>query len=180
MLLRPLKIAGGGDSSIVNCINNGKLNITISNYTFIFLKHNDIVRFVKNGILDLGISSQEWIYENEFDCNIIKAFDWCDTRISLITTKSISTIKSCVTEFPCIAKKYFQSRNIDVDIVSVSGSTESLVPCKFDCSIDCVETGNTLKANNLIIQDTLCASKIVLFSREQRKDFSVILEDFGV
>ena len=144
---------------------DSQLKVSNEKYMFLFLKHRDIPKCINLGILDYGITSDEWIIENGKDkFNEIMEINWCKTKMALIMKDSNQPIKVCATEFPNIAKNYF--RNNDVKILYISGSSETLIPEIVDASIDCVETGKTLRDNQLIIKDTIFDSNIKLISKK--------------
>lgn len=164
-------------STICNCkLFDSQLKVFNDKYMFYFLKHRDIPKFIDTGLLDIGITSDEWIIETgkeKFD--EILSINWCPTKMSLIVKDINSPIKKCATEFPNIATQYF--KNTNTEIIKISGSSETLVPEMVDCSIDCVETGKTIKDNNLIIKDIIFESNIKLISKKSlfNEDISEIL-----
>ena len=60
------------------------------------------------------------------------------------------------TKFPEIARKFYGGKSRDIDIIKLNGSIE-IAPILglSDVIVDIVETGNTLRANNLEIQETI-------------------------
>ena len=60
------------------------------------------------------------------------------------------------TKFPEIAKKYFASKSRAIDIIKLNGSIE-LAPIlgMSDVIVDIVETGTTLKENDLEVYETI-------------------------
>ena len=64
--------------------------------------------------------------------------------------------KVVASKYPKVAKAYFQSKGMDVDIIKIEGSVE-LAPLLglADGIVDIVETGSTLKENGLEVVDTI-------------------------
>ena len=60
------------------------------------------------------------------------------------------------TKFVNVARRYFESRGRQVEIIPLSGAME-IAPLMdlADCIVDIVDTGNTLKANGLEAFDTI-------------------------
>ena len=60
------------------------------------------------------------------------------------------------TKYPKIAKQYFASKGIDVEIIKIDGSVE-LGPILGLCDgiVDIMETGTTLKENGLVVYDEI-------------------------
>lgn len=147
-------------------VPKGVLSICFENYVFYFLKHRDIPGLVEKGKLDYGITSDEWIEETGADLIRLKELEWCDTQIALLVNKNNSgEIKNCVSEYINIARKYWCNEEMEVEYVS--GSCEALVPTLFDCCVGCVESGGTLKQNNLMIKEILLTSKVVLVGKRE-------------
>ncbi len=146
-------------------------------YQFYLLKRQDIPQLVVNGRLDYGITSQEWIAETEVNINVLKQLDWEHTRICLLAPhdsfpSGMEDAITCVTEFPHIAKKYFELKEWrNVTIEQVTGSCEGLVPSVFDCAIDCVQTGRTANTHELAEHEVILTSTTVLITQESNRDF---------
>lgn len=146
---------------------DGMLNLNTDNMSIYLLKHRDIPVLIENGHLDVGITSTEWLYENSTVLEVYKYLDWNDTKISLIVSNNkkngADDIITCATEYIKIASDYFDKMNMPIkEIVKISGSTEATVPNMFDCCVDCVDTGATLRKNNLIEKEVIVSSKVVL------------------
>jgi ATP phosphoribosyltransferase len=61
------------------------------------------------------------------------------------------------TKFPNIARSYYAAKSREIEIIKLSGSIE-LAPIlgMSDVIVDIVETGSTLKENNLEVKETVC------------------------
>ena len=84
-------------------------------------------------------------------------------------------IKTIATKYPNVARAFFESKNMDADIIKIEGSVE-LAPLLelADGIVDIVETGTTLKENGLeVIEDVapisarLIANTVSLKMRHQ-------------
>ena len=155
-------------------VDRGCLSFQNDKYEIFLLKHRDIPKLVEDGKLDIGITSFEWIRENQNDVEVLLVLDWCDTKICSITSKDGDSLNDltqicCATEFPNIALEFFRKRNIDAFILSVFGSSEAFVPMLAQVCIDCVETGETIEKNNLQIQDVIMESKVVVIKNKNRE-----------
>mgnify|MGYP000792192428 CR=1 FL=1 len=65
-------------------------------------------------------------------------------------------VKCIATKYPNVARRFFESKGMDVDIVKIEGSVE-LAPLLglADGIVDIVETGTTLKENGLEVTETI-------------------------
>ena len=118
MLSHSLNIINNVLKSNIN-LNTRELSFKNNNIEFYLLKHRDIPNLIDNNIIDIGITSEEWVIEKQLESKlkIIKYLDWCDTRISLINRKGHvinknGTIK-CIREFPSIAKSFFETEKLE-------------------------------------------------------------------
>lgn len=58
------------------------------------------------------------------------------------------------TKYPHVARRYFLSKNMDVEMIKIDGSVElSPLIGLVDGIVDIMETGSTLKANGLVVLD---------------------------
>ena len=66
-------------------------------------------------------------------------------------------VKTIATKYPNIARGFFESKGMDVEIVKIEGSVE-LAPLLelSDGIVDIVETGTTLKENGLEVIEDIC------------------------
>ena len=148
------------------------LSLKTNNMSLYLLKHRDIPVLIDHGYLDVGITSLEWLYENSVMLEIYQYLDWNDTRISLIVSgQKENCIKgefTCSSEYVKIATDYFIKKNMPIKkVVKISGSTEATIPNMFDCCVDCVDTGSTLRKNNLIEKEVILFSKVVVIYKDK-------------
>ena len=143
----------------------GRLSFLNDTYEIYLLKHRDIPKLVEDGRIDIGITSYEWVKERQSDVKVLAELDWCDTKICLIKSPNVlknTETLNCVTEFPNIAKEYLKRKNTIFSIYHISGSSEALVPGMFQTCIDCVESGETLRKNNLIVEEVILESRVIV------------------
>lgn len=106
-------------------------------------------------------------YTDEFACFLHTTKN--EVRVcvcSQMTMKQLRNLKRPVivaTEFVTLATKYFTRLGIPHYILNTSGSTEGYISIGADCIVDVVETGETLRANNIDIIDTLILTDTCLF-----------------
>lgn len=148
-------------------LEDKRLNYIDDEFEIYLLKHRDIPKMLHEGLLDIGITSYEWVAENGFNLEVIRELDWCDTFIALIGKEMKNGRTNCSTEFYNIVKRYVEEKNLDMDIYRLSGSGEAGIPTLFDYCVDCVESGETLKKNNLVVLDKILESKVVVVCKDK-------------
>jgi ATP phosphoribosyltransferase len=83
------------------------------------------------------------------------------------------------TEYEGLAAQWALSRGLPAIVVNTYGSTEGYAPRKADIVFDCVETGDTMRANGLVVLEELMESStwvVVAKSSLSRKDVNAVVE----
>lgn len=122
----------------------------------IFGKANDVVTFLEHGIVDIGFVGKDTLDDVDFedyyellDLNIGKCY-FAVAAYPEYRNKKFERRKKIASKYTKVAKKYFATKQEDVEIIKLEGSVE-LGPIVgiSDAIVDIVETGSTLKANGL-------------------------------
>ena len=140
-----------------------------------FARASDIPKFVEDGIVDMGITGLDLINESEANVKQLIDLTFGQTKLVLASPED-STINSVddltkdmiiATEFPVLTKKYLKKHDLNLKIITLSGSTE-IAPLIgiADLITDLTSTGTTLKMNHLKIVDTILESSIKLITNE--------------
>lgn len=128
---------------------------------YFLAKSADTLTYVNQGAADLGIVGSDIISEN-----LRSFYEVLDLKIGqckfIVATQNGRTIENSSsqitigTKYPTVAKKYFNDRGYDVDIIKIEGSVE-LAPLLgiADGIVDIMETGNTLRENDLYVVDEI-------------------------
>lgn len=127
---------------------------------YFWAKPTDVPVYVERGAADLGVAGKDILLEYAPDvyelgdtglgrCRMCVAGP-ADFRDSPETTLRVAT------KFPNIAKAYYASISRQIDIIKLNGSIE-LAPIVglSDVIVDIVETGSTLKENDLTVLETI-------------------------
>ncbi|WP_083238723.1 ATP phosphoribosyltransferase [Caloranaerobacter ferrireducens] len=131
------------------------------NVRFILVKASDIPVYVERGAVDLGVVGKDIIMEEERDLYEIAdlGFGKCKFAVAALPGYKIDNTRrplKVATKYPNIAKKYFLSKGIQIDLIKLNGSVE-LAPLVglSDVIVDIVETGRTLKENGLVVVEDM-------------------------
>ena len=149
-----------------------KLSYETADYNFYFLRAQDIPYLISQKVVDCGITGIDIMEEFE-DANIksLLNLNYGNTKMVVATNNSNSNFKNCTspikmkvaTSFPHITKRFFEAKNVDIDIVYLSGSVEIAPKLGIaDAIVDITETGKTLKDNGLKIVDEVLSSEAAL------------------
>ncbi|MDD7185627.1 MAG: ATP phosphoribosyltransferase [Ruminococcus sp.] len=135
------------------------LPVPDANAEAVLAKANDVITYVEHGVCDIGIVGKDTIVEmgGKFFELVDLGFGKC--RFALAVKKGSDFysgfgVKTIATKYPNIARNYFESKGMDVEIVKIEGSVE-LAPLLelADGIVDIVETGATLKENGLEVAE---------------------------
>lgn len=136
------------------------LPIPEANLEVVLAKAADVITYVEHGVCDMGVVGKDTIMEmsGKFFELVDMGFGKC--KFALANKKGTSfyggyDVKTIATKYPKVARAFFESKGMDVEIVKIEGSVE-LAPLLqlSDAIVDIVETGSTLKENGLeVIED---------------------------
>lgn len=156
------------------------LPVPDANLEVVLAKANDVITYVEHDVCDMGVVGKDTIKEmnGRFFELVDLGFGKC--RFALAAKKGCDFysgfgIKTIATKYPNVARAFFESKNMDADIIKIEGSVE-LAPLLelADGIVDIVETGTTLKENGLeVIEDVapisarLIANTVSLKMRHQ-------------
>lgn len=123
---------------------------------WIFVKDRDVPVYVEHGAADAGIAGLDQLLEHESTASqpVTMPFGVC--RMMLIAAPDERPLRSIATKYPRIAHRYLEERGLRADVVALGGSVElAAVLALTTHVIDLVETGETVRIHNLVLQDTV-------------------------
>ena len=123
---------------------------------YFWVKPSDVAIYVERGAADIGAVGKDILLEYEPD--VYELLDLgmgkCHVAVAAMNGYEDDTTRTLrvATKFSKIAKKYYSDKGRDIDIIHLNGSIE-LAPLLglSDVIVDIVETGATLKENNLTV-----------------------------
>ena len=127
----------------------------LSDVKVIVIRASDVPVFVQHGAADIGIAGKDVLLEHGAN-GIFELLDLGISKCRLMVASkkgqdlNKSTLK-VATKYVKSAKEYFYRQGKQVEVIKLYGAME-LAPIVglSDCIVDLVDTGNTLKANNLV------------------------------
>ncbi len=144
------------------------------------VRAQEMSRYVEDGTLDLGLTGRDWIVENDSDVVVVQDLVYSKTSARrakwVLVVREDSPIRSIEdlsgkrisTELVKFTKRYFQERNIDVQVEFSWGATEAkVVEGLVDAIVEVTETGTTLRANKLKIVHELMETNTQLIANRK-------------
>ena len=127
---------------------------------YFWVKPSDVAIYVERGAADIGVAGKDILLEYEPDIYELLDLDLGKCRMAVAAKAGFHddtrrTLR-VATKFSNIARSYYRSLGRDIDIIHLNGSIE-IAPILglSDVIVDIVETGTTLKENNLLVYDTI-------------------------
>ncbi len=163
----------------------------------VLLRPQEIPRYIEDGIIDAGLTGFDWITDCGADLHEI-----CELRYSKLTSNPIRVVlavhndspfqsaedlagKTIATEYVRLTDRFFAEKGVEVKTEFSWGACEVKVPSLVDAIVVNTETGNSLRAHNLKIIDTLLMSTTRFVcndrawadpeKREQLENLSILL-----
>jgi ATP phosphoribosyltransferase len=143
-----------------------------------FVRAQEVSRYVEHGYFDCGLTGQDWVCENDSDvvevCSLVysrasnKRSKWIIAVPEASPVKTVKDLegKRIATEVVNITRQYLKDNGVTAEVEFSWGATEVKVPDLVDAIVDLTETGNSLRANNLRIVDTLLYTNTVLIANK--------------
>ncbi len=127
---------------------------------YFWVKPSDVAIYVERGAADIGVAGKDILLEYSPDIYELADFGIGKCRMAVAAKKDFRDDTQrplkVATKFPNIAKAHYSSKGRDIDIIKLNGSIE-IAPILglSDVIVDIVETGTTLKENDLVVFDTI-------------------------
>ena len=127
---------------------------------YFWAKPSDVAIYVARGAADIGVAGKDILLEYKPDIYELLDLKTGNCRMAVAAPRGFRddprrTLK-VATKFSNIASTYYASLGREIDIIHLNGSIE-LAPILglSDVIVDIVETGTTLKENNLEVFETI-------------------------
>ena len=138
---------------------------------YFWVKPSDVSIYVERGAADIGVAGKDILLEYAPDVYELYDLDIGKCRMCVAACKGFrdNTERTLrvATKFPNIAIDYYNKKGRDIDIIKLNGSIEIAPILKMsDVIVDIVETGTTLKENNLEPYETIVPISARLISNK--------------
>ena len=151
------------DRSLVARVSNYALDI-------LFVRTNDVIEFVGDGVADLGVTGIDLLAETAAELPTVRALGYgrCRLAAAVPTDSSVRTIDELAglrvaTAHPNTARRFFAERQIEVEVIPISGAVEVAPRLGLaEAIVDLVSTGSTLVMNGLRQVGDVLASEAIL------------------
>lgn len=140
------------------------------------IRPQDMPRFVERGIIDCGLTGNDWVAENGADVQMVAELTYSKQSLAPISwvlavpedspIQKVEDLrgKRISTELVNVARDFLARRGISAEVEFSHGATESKAPDLVDAIMDCTETGASLEANGMRIIETVLVSTTQLIA----------------
>jgi ATP phosphoribosyltransferase len=138
------------DRSLVARVQNFDLDI-------LFVRTNDVIEFVGDGVADLGITGIDLLTETGAELPRIRELGYgrCRLAAAVPTDTPYQVVEDLAglrvaTAHPATTRRFFEAQRIAVDVIPISGAVEVAPRLGLaEAIVDLVSTGSTLVMNGL-------------------------------
>lgn len=167
--------------------NKTKLKTTAYNFPLelLFLRDDDIPRYVASGVADIGIVGENVVVEKDETVDIVERMGFSKCRLSLAVPQSMpyQSVKDLegkriATSYPHLLSQYLTRNEVTAQIHEISGSVEIAPGIGLaDAVCDLVSTGSTLFSNGLKEVEVIFRSEAVMISRPHLEPEKAVILD---
>jgi ATP phosphoribosyltransferase len=156
-----------GDRALVARVQNFELDV-------LFVRTNDIVEFVSDGVAELGVTGLDLVAESGADVPQVRKLGYGRCRLT-IAVPNDSPIRAAedlaglrvATSHLNLTRRFFEARSIPVNVIPVSGAAEVAPRLGLaEAIVDLVSTGSTMVVNGLRPIEEVFASEAVLLANK--------------
>ena len=143
------------------------------------IRAQEMARYVEHGVLDAGLTGLDWVIESGLEVVTVSNLIYAKqsrgkVRWVLAVPEDSSYQRAAdlsdriiATELVSVTRKYFESKNVAVQVEFSWGATEVKPPMLADAIVEVTETGSSLKANRLRIIDTVLESNTQIIANQE-------------
>jgi len=143
------------------------------------IRAQEMARYVDHGVLDAGITGFDWVVESGLE--VVTVSDLIYAKQSRGKVRWVLAVPEdspyqraedlnnliIATELVSVTRKYFERKNVPVQVEFSWGATEVKPPMLADAIVEVTETGTSLKANRLRIIDTVLESNTQIIANQK-------------
>ena len=149
----------------------------------VLFRAQEMSRYVEDGIIDCGMTGNDWIEENCSDVERIAELVYAKQSmrpvkwvLAVPEESDINSVKDLegkkiATELVGVTNRYLKEKGVTAEVEFSWGATEVKPKMGIDAIVEVTETGNSLRANGLRIVETFCESTTqFIVNKEAWKD----------
>jgi len=144
----------------------------------LLIRAQEMARYVEHGVLDAGITGLDWVVESGLEVVTVSDLIYAKQSRGKVRWvlavpedspyRRAKDLRNCIvaTELVAVTRKYFENKDVAVQVEFSWGATEVKPPMLADAIVEVTETGSSLKANRLRIIDTVLESNTQIIANK--------------
>ena len=140
------------------------------------LKPQNIVEMLHLGSRDVGFAGADWVAE--LDAELVELLDTGLDPVHVVAAAPPAFAEGwrerdgfiVASEYERLTRRWLADRGVGATLIRSYGACEVFPPEDADCIVDNTATGETLKANGLVVLDELMASSTRLYANPRALD----------
>jgi len=126
----------------------------------ILMRNADVPTYVELGVADAGVVGKDVLLESGADVFEPVDLQIARCRLSLIRPRGEQhPIARVASKYPRLASRWLQSQGLPAEVIRLAGNVElACLTGLADAVVDLVESGSTLRANDLVETQTIMES----------------------
>lgn len=143
---------------------------------YLLIKPSDVGIYVERGAADIGVVGKDVLLETNPDVYELLDLQLGKCKLAVAAkngfVEDTDRTLRVATKYVNVTKDYYKSLNREIEIIKLNGSIE-LAPILglSDVILDIVETGTTLKENDLSVYETVAPSSARLIANKSNYQF---------
>ena len=143
------------------------------------IRAQEMARYVDHGALDAGLTGLDWVLESGLE--VITVADLIYAKQSRGKVRWVLAVPeesqyqraedlngcTIATELVCVTRDYFARKGVNVSVEFSWGATEVKPPMLADAIVEVTETGSSLRANHLRINETVLESNTQIIANKK-------------
>jgi ATP phosphoribosyltransferase len=145
----------------------------------VLFRAQEMARYVEDGILDVGITGNDWILEN--GASVVRVAELIYAKQSMRPVRWVLAVpqdskirsvrdlqgKTIATELVNVTRNYLKKNKVKAHVEFSWGATEVKAAIGVDAIVEVTETGSSLRANKLREVFTVCESTSQLIANRK-------------
>jgi ATP phosphoribosyltransferase len=148
-------------------------SLSIEGFETKILKPQNIVEMLHLGSRDIGFAGADWVAE--LGAELVELLDTELDPVSVVAAAGAEFADNglarapfvVASEYQRLTRDWLERRGYKATVVRSYGATEVFPPEDADCIVDNTATGETLRANGLVVVDLLMRSSTRLYANPQ-------------
>ncbi len=174
-----LRLLGDAGISVTPAARGYRPTVSLERAEAKLLKPQNIVEMLALGSRDVGFAGADWVEEMNVD--LVELLDTELDRVKVVAAAPKLLLDDgklpkrrlvVASEYERLTGGWIQQRKLDAEFVRSYGATEVFPPEDSDVIVDNTATGNTLKANGLVVIDTLFESSTRMYASPQAMELA--------